>query len=167
MPLFHYRVHDKQATVQIERAGDAYQVTIDDRHYTISLHKQEEHLIAFRANGQRQQVAIAPGPTAGERHLWLNGDSWLLEKLDPRKHRRASSVEDASGVLTASMPGQVQEVLIAEGDSVLKGDPLILLEAMKMEMRIAAPTDGVVKAVHCTVGDVVERGQALVVVDQG
>ena len=60
------------------------------------------------------------------------------------------------------MPGRVLDVLVRAGDVVRKGDTLVLLEAMKMELRIAAPADGSVVHVRCAAGDVVERGQVLV-----
>ena len=60
------------------------------------------------------------------------------------------------------MPGRVLDVLVAAGDSVQKGDTLVLLEAMKMELRIQAPADGQIARVLCTAGQVVERGQLLV-----
>ena len=60
------------------------------------------------------------------------------------------------------MPGRVLDVLVAPGDRVQKGDTLVLLEAMKMELRIQAPADGEVSRVLCAAGQVVERGQVLV-----
>jgi biotin carboxyl carrier protein len=50
---------------------------------------------------------------------------------------------------------------VKAGDAVKRGDTLVVLEAMKMEMRLTAPHDGVVKAVHCREGEVVERGRTL------
>ena len=55
------------------------------------------------------------------------------------------------------MPGRVLDVLVAEGNSVQKGDTLVLLEAMKMELRIQAPSDGRVARVLCAAGQVVLR----------
>jgi biotin carboxyl carrier protein len=51
---------------------------------------------------------------------------------------------------------------VKAGDAVKRGDTLVVLEAMKMEMRLTAPHDGVVKAVHCREGEVVERGKVVV-----
>jgi biotin carboxyl carrier protein len=59
------------------------------------------------------------------------------------------------------MPGQVRAVLVNVGDSVEKGQALALLEAMKMEIKIAAPHAGKVAQVLVQVGQVVERGQQL------
>ncbi|NLH07386.1 MAG: acetyl-CoA carboxylase biotin carboxyl carrier protein subunit [Chloroflexi bacterium] len=63
------------------------------------------------------------------------------------------------------MPGQVMAVYVKEGDEVQAGQPLLLLEAMKMEMRVAAPAAGVVRRLLVEPGQAVERGQQLVEVE--
>jgi biotin carboxyl carrier protein len=59
----------------------------------------------------------------------------------------------------------VREVLVAEGDTVQRGQTLVILEAMKMEIRVAAPGDGQVRRLLVRQGDVVERGQRLVEIE--
>lgn len=60
------------------------------------------------------------------------------------------------------MPGLVRSVLVREGDSVEKGQALVLLEAMKMEIRVAAPHAGKVIEVLVAAGETVDRGQRLI-----
>jgi biotin carboxyl carrier protein len=60
------------------------------------------------------------------------------------------------------MHGQVVKILVSEGDSVTHSQPLMLLEAMKMEIRITAPRDGRVARILCSAGQIVERGQTLI-----
>lgn len=59
------------------------------------------------------------------------------------------------------MHGQVVRVLVEEGEVVRRGQPLVLLEAMKMEIRVTAPHDGRVVRLLCNVGEVVQRAQPL------
>lgn len=66
-----------------------------------------------------------------------------------------------AGSLTAPMPGYVVEILVVPGDTVTEGQTVLKLEAMKMELLIKAPSDGVVEAVHFRVGDQVEAGVGL------
>ena len=73
--------------------------------------------------------------------------------------------EDAGGSLTAPMPGTVIEVKVSEGDSVEAGQPLIILEAMKMEHTINAPTAGTVAEVLYNAGDLVDDGAELLILD--
>ncbi|HVE91004.1 MAG TPA: biotin/lipoyl-containing protein, partial [Actinomycetota bacterium] len=71
---------------------------------------------------------------------------------------------DAQGAahLEAPMPGQVIAVRVSAGDKVVRGQDLVVVEAMKMEHAVKAPADGTVKAVLCAAGDQVQRGQTLV-----
>ena len=63
------------------------------------------------------------------------------------------------------MPGTVVRVEVAPGAMVRRGDTLVILEAMKMELPIRATADGVVKALHCRPGDLVQPGVSLVDVE--
>jgi propionyl-CoA carboxylase alpha chain len=72
----------------------------------------------------------------------------------------------AAGSLVAPMPGTVVRLAVRAGDPVKAGDPLLWLEAMKMEHRIAAPADGVVAELPVTVGQQVEVGTILAVVGE-
>jgi acetyl/propionyl-CoA carboxylase alpha subunit len=71
----------------------------------------------------------------------------------------------ADGSLHAPMPGTVLRVDVEEGQDVAAGEPLVVLEAMKMELAVSAPADGTVTAVLVAAGDLVARGQALVELD--
>ncbi len=66
------------------------------------------------------------------------------------------------GQVRAPIPGRVAGVNVAVGDSVTRGQVLVMLEAMKMELSLTAPADGVVSTVLCAVGDMVDEGRQLV-----
>ena len=88
--------------------------------------------------------------------IHLNGRTYKWERIEPG----SSGAEDEGG-LVAPMPGKVLEVLVAQGDIVQAGTPLMVLEAMKMEHRIVAAADGTVVAVHYEAGDQVAQGAVL------
>lgn len=64
--------------------------------------------------------------------------------------------------LTAGMPGKIVKVFVKDGQSVEEGQPLLVMEAMKMENEMRAAINGVVKAVHVKEGDSVESGATLI-----
>ena len=64
--------------------------------------------------------------------------------------------------LKAPMPGLVLNIAVNEGDTIAKGDALLVLEAMKMENIIKSPTDGVIKKIHAIKGNAVEKSQLLI-----
>ncbi|HVL56613.1 MAG TPA: acetyl-CoA carboxylase biotin carboxyl carrier protein subunit, partial [Burkholderiaceae bacterium] len=88
-----------------------------------------------------------------------------LDYSAPLAHAGEESLD--SGRLTAPMPGKVIAVMVAAGDSVARGQPLMVIEAMKMEHTIAAPADGKVEQVLYRVGDQVDEGAALVALGAG
>ena len=95
-----------------------------------------------------------------DRHLFFP-DSRHVVNLHERLP--ASSVEDdAGGNLAAPMPGKLIQLLAQVGQTVRKGDALLVMEAMKMEHTIAAPADGSVTAFRFSVGDQVNEGEILV-----
>jgi propionyl-CoA carboxylase alpha chain len=78
-----------------------------------------------------------------------------------------ATVERPTGSLLAPMPGAVVKVLVTAGDVVARGDPIVVIEAMKMEHRISADRDGVVRHVLVAVGRQVGIDEVLAVIDDG
>ena len=65
-------------------------------------------------------------------------------------------------VLTEPMPGTILDVLVSQGDEVISGQALLIMEAMKMEHRITAPKDGIIETIHFQVGERCEQGDSLI-----
>jgi len=79
----------------------------------------------------------------------------------PRAARRSGS-SDTAQALTAPMPATVISIRVQPGAAVKKGDTVVILEAMKMELPIRAPADATVTAVHCREGELVQPDAVLV-----
>lgn len=97
----------------------------------------------------------------------INGNKYLLNVKDKFDELLKSlGFDDLSAKkineLKAPMPGLVLDVRVSEGDSVKKGDPILVLEAMKMENIIKSPADGIVKKIHVKKGIAVEKNQVLI-----
>lgn len=82
--------------------------------------------------------------------------------LPATRFGKAGASGSAGNEVKTPMPGKVIKVLARPGDAVKEGQPLLILEAMKMETRIAAPRDGIVSKVHYAEGEFVEDGKVLV-----
>jgi 3-methylcrotonyl-CoA carboxylase alpha subunit len=92
--------------------------------------------------------------------VFLQGSTYTLLRDDPL--HRVDAGDSHGGGLTAPMPGKVVALLAQPGQKVDKGTPLLILEAMKMEHTITAPSAGVVKAFCYAAGEQVADGAALV-----
>lgn len=100
----------------------------------------------------------------GERiTVFLDGNAYALRATDRLAPKDGAA--PASGRILAPMPGKVLEVTVQPGRAVTRGAVLLLMEAMKVQMRITAPADGVVGTIHCAPGDLVEDGAELVSLD--
>lgn len=110
-----------------------------------------------RDNGRQQRIAVATSGTVT--WIFMDGNVWTIDAAAPERSR-ASAGRD-SGVMSP-MPATVIAISAAVGAPVTEGDTLIVLEAMKMELPIRAPRSGVVTAVHCAMGDLVQPGVNLV-----
>ena len=92
-------------------------------------------------------------------HVFYGGEQHVLQILDPLAHAGAAEVE--AGRLSAPMPGKIIAILVAPGALVEQGTALLIMEAMKMEHTIYAPTAGVVDALFYAVGDQVAEAAPL------
>jgi pyruvate carboxylase subunit B len=82
--------------------------------------------------------------------------------VDPRRKALRTAAGAGAGVVKTQMPGRIVRLLLAEGDTVAKGEPMLVVEAMKMENEIKAPRDGVIKRFAVAAGDIVEAKAVLV-----
>lgn len=162
MPTYSYVYNGETYSVALEALADGtYRAVIGDRSYTLRAIPNENGglTLAFDDGDRATVYASAAGST---RYTAVNGDpvTFALPEAVKRSKRSAHA-----GDLTAQMPGQVRDVLVSAAQDVKKGQTLLLLEAMKMEIRIAAPIDGTIKSVRVKVGDVVEMGQLLIEIE--
>ena len=115
-------------------------------------------IVLTGGGAQHRALAAADGP---RRWVWIDGQTFVFTVPEPsRRARRGKSSGHDS--LEATMPGVVRKVLVQPGAAVERGQVLLLMEAMKMEIRVSAPHAGVVERVVVAEGQTVERGQVLV-----
>ena len=108
------------------------------------------------------RITLAAGPSGEHLHL-TGGGTTTTFRVVPRFSVPGS--EAPSGGLVAPMPGRVLEIRAAVGDTVTKGQTMLLLEAMKMEHHMTAPFDGTVTEVRVATGDQVDNGSVLLVIN--
>lgn len=167
------------ATVRI--GGRAYDVTVrgnvvivDGTEYPITL-REDGAYVTVNAGGVAYRIALPP---AGERsgdmsievdhrpmNVVIEGSLGGRQAAQPTASpaRGATSRSTSPGAVPAQIAGRIISIRIKVGDPVKTGDVLLLLEAMKMENEVKAPTDGVVAEILIREGDRVAEGDTLVV----
>jgi biotin carboxyl carrier protein len=130
-------------------------VAIGSRTFAVEILGHGEYLVN---EGNRRHRVYLAGDRTGMQAFFDGQVFTVRASNDASRTANRSHPTD----LSAPMPATVAEILVAPGQAVRTGDILITLEAMKMELPIRAPGDGVVKAIGCRVGQMVQPGVALV-----
>ncbi|CAN5759631.1 hypothetical protein BH24ACI5_BH24ACI5_24620 [soil metagenome] len=169
---FEIDVNGRTRTVAIEKAGDGkFRVLLDGRPHLVDAARVGVHglsLLLDGAHGVSREVQVTPGSTGGELLVTLGGRT-ITATVNGRRTGRAGA-DTGAGVhgeqpILAPMPGRVVRLLVSAGDDVAVRQPLVVVEAMKMENELRAPKAGRVKEVSVTPGMSVEAGRVLLVIE--
>ncbi|HZG91262.1 MAG TPA: biotin carboxylase N-terminal domain-containing protein [Pseudonocardia sp.] len=146
-----------EVTYAFRRSGP--DVAVDGEPLAVRLLRAAPDGVELEVDGVRRAYAVHR--VAG--WSFVDGPDGSVALAEVPRFADPNAVAHA-GSLLAPMPGGVVRVLVAEGDRVTAGQPLVVLEAMKMEHTVAAPVDGVVSGIAVTPGDEVLAGRVLAVV---
>lgn len=128
-----------------------FRVVVNGSEYNVEIEELAEEK-ASQAAPQKISPAPTPKPVSQPKPT---------QQAPPQK--AAAETSGAGSSIVAPMPGTVLSVTVGVGESVIKGQTLLVLEAMKMENQIMAPADGVVQELNVTQGESVNAGDTLVV----
>jgi 3-methylcrotonyl-CoA carboxylase alpha subunit len=157
---FVYSRDGETHVVTVERRGDHFRVRVDGRGHEAILRRVAGIRIDLVVDGREVAAVVVRD---GARRVVRLGEADPVEFERGGRGLPAARPDPGGGdgVLTAGMDGRVAAILVREGDRVETGATLLVLEAMKMELRVTAPRPGLVREIACAVGDVVERGRVL------
>jgi biotin carboxyl carrier protein len=156
---FSFDHNAETVAIDLTPAGETYRVTIVDRTVDVEVLLAKEGVLDLLVDGAHVTAYVSI--ENAKRWVTINGQTFVLTKSSGAR-RSGQGGHHAAGELTAPMPGQVRAVNVNEGDRVTKGQTLIVLEAMKMEVRIQASKDGQVIQVFVKQGQIVDREQILI-----
>ena len=154
---------NQQYNLDLSSAGKSYRATIGDKIADIEIVQANNGKLDLLIDGKRVTAHISSDNA--RRWVTVNGQTFVLTKSAGAR-RGGHGHHHTAGELTAPMPGQIRAVNISEGEAVTKGQTLLVLEAMKMEIRVQAPVDGVVKKLSVKQGQTVEREQILIEIEE-
>ena len=168
----HYEVEvgGRRRRITIARAGDGFAVTLDGRSYRVDaarIDAQTLSLVVDTVSRQSYEATVVPDPVTGQLTVTVAG---VAVPVGLSGHRRWGRRDEGGGSgagpqrLAASMPGKIVRVLVKTGDTVRARQPLVVVEAMKMENEMRAGRDGTVAEVHAREGHSVEAGAVLLVI---
>lgn len=152
--------------VEIQHTDDGLVVLVDDKPFAVDV-------ASIGASGLLNLIVDGHSLTYAARfendvaHLSFHDRDVSIPIEDARTHLAKQAMGDAGGAaaeasVMSQMPGVVKEIRVEAGQAVAVGEPLLILEAMKMENEIRASMDGIVDAIHVEPGVAVDKGALLV-----
>ena len=169
---YEVEVGDRRLQVVVTRSGDGFAVAVDGRPRQVDPARIDAHTLsllldASGGTAQSHEVSVAADPISGQLTVHV-GATAVAVTLNGR--RRWGRKEDSAGAgsgpqrLAAPMPGKVVRVLVKAGDQVTARQPVVVVEAMKMENELRASRGGTVAEVLVREGNSVDAGALLLVI---
>ncbi|MEM7107319.1 MAG: biotin/lipoyl-containing protein [Bacteroidota bacterium] len=162
--MYTAKIEDREYSITFDQKG----ITLNDAPFAWDLKKLDETSYHIIKEGRSYNVQVE----SWDRHektaqLKINGKPVIVavkDKLDLLLAELGMDKLSSSQIndVKAPMPGLILSLSVEEGQEVKKGDPLLILEAMKMENVIKSPSDGVIKLIKASQGDSVEKNQVLI-----
>jgi len=156
--VIDFHTDNASHSVEVAPAGSAWHISVGGETFEGSATLDEYGLLTARLSDLVLHVRFQL--LDRDVSLRIDSETWHLTLPDPVAAAEAES--ESGGRLSAPIPGQVTAVHAAIGTHVIRGELLVVMEAMKTVFRLTAPADGQIADVTCRAGDMVEEGQVLV-----
>lgn len=159
MSSYEFVLDGNTYDTDLERDGDILRVTVGDNKFELT--PIGRNLYSTTVNGHKSIAAVAQHKGV----FYVDIDSVLLDVSEPNEDASFGGAGDAGGAkdkIFAPMPGKIVKLSVEVGDEVSEGQPVVIVEAMKMENQVNARAAGVVKAVNFSPGDQVDTETPIV-----
>jgi len=157
------RIDDQVKLVDVVRADGGWTVSVDGGEpFAVTGQEIATGEWALRWAGTRRVAGVHVD--AERVDLQVGGRDWRATAMDARKAALKLGAGGAEGAVVTQMPGVVVRTLVSVGDTVEQGQPVIVVEAMKMENEFKAPVGGSVESIPVSDGQAIESGTTLLVI---
>ncbi len=167
---YEIKVNGRIANVMlVSKNENSVIVNIDGKEYNVDVAKLGKGNYSILHENRSYNMELIQGENVRTYEINSFKNLFKAEIIDSEtkylRNRQKSLQEEDENVIVAPIPGKVANVLIKTGEKVKKGQPLVILSAMKMESEFKAKKDGKVKEVNVNAGQNVEAKQVMVVIE--
>ena len=156
-------INQEKHELDIRREDGRVFARVDDREYDLETSEVEPNVYLFKHENQVFEIYVAPNGIVNV------GDHQLeVGIVDPKRLRAGNSERgSAEGVaeIKTAMPGKIVRIVAEVGAEIKHGEPVVVVEAMKMQNELKSPKDGVVKEIRFEEGATVHAGDVLAVIE--
>jgi biotin carboxyl carrier protein len=163
---YEVEVNGRVRQVTVHRADGHFVVSVDGRDWTVDAARVDGHTLSLLVGSSSQEITMAPDAAAGQLAIAIKGVPLSVTVNGRRRWGRRDDGGAGGGPqqLIAPMPGKIVRVLAKVGASVQPRQPLVVVEAMKMENELRATRSGVVSELFVQEGQSVDAGALLLIV---
>ncbi|MBR6878017.1 MAG: biotin/lipoyl-binding protein [Bacteroidales bacterium] len=141
-----------------------FKFTISGKPYEVEVQNIEGNLATVNVNGTEYKVEMEEQAAPVVAPVARPAAKPAATQSQSAAPKPAAAVGGAGYKMAAPLPGTIMQIFVKQGDTVSKGDKLLMYEAMKMENNLLAETAGTITAVNCRQGDNVLQGDVLIVI---
>ena len=165
-------------TVDVDNHGNDdgfYTMVLNGNSYHVDAQLMRSHIVSMLIDNKSYDVDIEKtgdlsDTLDGKMRVTVRGRVVDLDMLDERRRKMREAAHahlghHGGGAVVSPMPGKVIKLLVKEGDTVERGQGVVVVEAMKMENELKAPAAGTVKMIHAGEGDAVNANDPLVSIE--
>jgi biotin carboxyl carrier protein len=150
--------------MEIETDGnERFTAIVGQNRLDVAFRRISRHRILLSVDGRQTMAFVSDAPEG--RVVVIRGRDWLLEDNAARRGPSRGAFKDSPRTVSPPMPAVVTRILVAEGETVEKGQAVVVVSAMKMDTTLTAPFDGEIIRINVAEGDKVTPGQVLVDID--
>jgi biotin carboxyl carrier protein len=165
---FIAKLGDQSYTLEIEEIEKSlYRVSVDGNEFLVDGKKTGRTNYSLIVDNRSFEIEV--DHAEDEYRVLVDGRNYHVNLVDERRVRIGGGQSEIQlqgrQKVSVPMPGKVIAVLVSEGDSIEKGQGLVIVEAMKMENEVRSPIAGEVKEIKVKAGDAVEGGAVLLIVE--
>lgn len=155
--------------VEIKRDGDKVFARVDEREYELEASEVEPNVFLLKNENKIYEIFVSPRNSNGEPlKVKVKNFDFEINLIDPKRLRGSKSADgQADGVseIKTAMPGKLVRILAEQGAEIKQGEPVLVVEAMKMQNEMKSPKDGIVKEIRFTEGATVNAGDVLAIIE--
>ena len=141
-----------------------FKFTISGKPYEVEVQNIEGNIATVNVNGTEYQVEMEEQAAPVVAPVARPAAKPAATQTQTAAPKPAANAGGAGYKMAAPLPGTIMQIFVKQGDTVKKGDKLLMYEAMKMENNLLAEADGTITAINCRQGDNGLQGDALIVI---
>ena len=161
-------IDGERLPLEVRREGARVIAEVDGREYEIEAHEAEPGVLLLIRDGRVYECHVQEGAGVGASEVRVGRTSYQVSLADPKRLRGARVAghrDTGRAQVVAPMPGKVVRVLVEQGEAIETGQPVVVVEAMKMQNELKSPKAGTVVELHARVGETVNSGTVLAVIE--